>query len=230
MRLYLIRHGQSFVNLKDWNQGNLDTALTPKGIRQAEALAEFLPAELPTVDAIYASTMRRAAETAEIVAAAYAMPVIADPRLREVGNNRLDQTPFPNEELPGSYADYWASERPFSSVTPATNGGETFMHFRIRVGQFIEEAATRHQGETVLAVCHGGVVECAFDHIFNVGPWRRCEVWDHNTAVTCFEHVEIPGRETWRLHYHNRIPHLVDFEGEDDQALHGTPLVNGDDA
>jgi probable phosphoglycerate mutase len=60
----------------------------------------------------------------------------------------------------------------------------------------------------VAAVCHGGVVESVFDHIFNIGPWRRCEIWDHNTAVTYFEYLEQSGRELWRLHYHNRIDHI----------------------
>ena len=44
MNLYFIRHGQSFVNLKSWSQGNVDTALTPKGRMQAEALAAWLQA------------------------------------------------------------------------------------------------------------------------------------------------------------------------------------------
>lgn len=229
MKLYLIRHGQSFVNLKEWTQGNLDTALTPMGRRQAQALADFLPGDLPEVDVIYASTMRRATETAEIVAAAFGQRIHPEPRLREIGNNRFDHTPFPNDGLPSGYADYWASERPFASVTPATDGGETFMHFRTRVGLFIEEMAANHRGETVVAVCHGGVVECAFDHIFNIGPWRRCEVWDHNTAVTYFEYVEIPGRETWRLHYHNRIPHLIGFEEDENVVPQGTPLVGDEE-
>lgn len=221
MHLYFIRHGQSYVNLKEWQNGNTDEGLTERGQRQAQALAEWLPTEVPEFSSLYASTMRRAAETAQAVAAAYGCEIQWDARLREIGNNRLDHTPF--EELPRDYADWWASERPFTSVTPATEGGESLMHFRVRVGAFIEEMLQRHRDETIIAVCHGGVIEFAFDHIFNIGPWRRCEVWDHNTGVTHFEHVEHPGRETWRLHYHNRITHLygIDF---DDPALQ-KPLV-----
>ncbi len=96
-----------------------------------------------------------------------------------------------------------------------TEGGETFMHFRTRVGIFIEDILEQHHDEVVLVVCHGGVVECVFDHVFNVGPWRRCEIWDHNTAITLFEHVQHPGREVWRLHYHNRIDHLRDVKDTD---------------
>jgi len=152
--------------------------------------------------------MLRARETVAPLLAVYDRPVHYDDRLREVGNNRLDGQPWPNDNLPREYADYWASERPFSPVTPIIDGGETFMHFRIRVGLFVEMLVERHPQEVVLAVSHGGVIETIFDHVFNIGPWRRCEVWNKNTGVTYFEYVAHPQRETWRLHFHNHTEHL----------------------
>jgi len=207
MNLYMIRHGQSYVNLKEWDKGNVDEGLTELGQLQAAALAAWLPEHVPVVHALYGSTMKRARETAEPLAEAYRVPIEYDDRLRELGNNRFDHTPWPSDNLP-EYGDYWASERPFASITPANEGGETLMHFRVRLGAFVEELTERHRGETVVAVCHGGVVELTFDHVFNIGPWRRCEVWSKNTAITRFEYVEHPTRETWRLHYHNRVEHL----------------------
>ena len=209
MQLYLIRHGQSYVNLKDWDKGNVDEGLTELGQEQARRLAAWLPSHVPSVDAIYASTMRRARETVAAVAAAYGLEPQFDDRLREVGNNRLDHTPWPNDALPKDYANYWFSSRPFSPTVLNEINGETFMHFRTRVGLFVEDLTERHRGQVVLVVAHGGVVESVFDHVFNIGPWRRCEVWDHNTAVSHFEYVEHPGREVWRLHYHNRVEHLI---------------------
>lgn len=209
MHLYLIRHGESFVNLKDWDKGNTDEGLTPLGQRQAHALAAWLPQEMNHVDALYASTMKRARETAVPIAAAYDVPIHHDDRLREVGNNRLDHQPWPSDDLP-DYGNFWGSERPFSAITPNREGGESLMHSRVRVGHFIEELIEKHRDETVVAICHGGVVEMAFDHMFNVGSFRRCEVWSKNTGVTHFEYVEHPSRETWRLHYHNRVEHLLD--------------------
>lgn len=209
MQLYLIRHGESYVNLSDWTEGNKDTGLTPLGKRQAQALADWIAAVVPHIDALFASTMSRARETAEAVANAYDRNIYFDDRLREVGNNRHDHSAWPNDALPHQYGDHWASEYPFLSVTPSVEMGESWMHFRTRVGSFIEELVRERVDQTVLVVCHGGVVEAAFDHIFNVGPWRRCEVWDRNTAITHFEYVAHPNRETWRLHFHNRQEHLV---------------------
>jgi probable phosphoglycerate mutase len=212
MQLYLIRHGQSYVNLPDWDKGYSDEGLTELGQEQARRLAAWLPSHLSSVDVLYASTMRRARETAAAVAGAYEVEVQFDDRLREVGNNRLDHTPWPNDALPLNYADYWFSSRPFSPIILDELNGETFMHFRTRVGLFVEALVDRHLGQVVLVVAHGGVVESVFDHVFNIGPWKRCEVWDHNTAVTRFEYVEHPGREVWRLHYHNRTEHLIGLD------------------
>ena len=115
---------------------------------------------------------------------------------------------WPPGQIPNEYVDFWASARPFAPVLKRPDS-ESLMHFRTRVGGFIEDLAERHRHQTVLVVCHGGVIEFTFDHIFNVGPWRRCEVWTHNTGVTHFEFVEHPGRELWRLHSQNRTDHLL---------------------
>ncbi|HDQ71069.1 MAG TPA: histidine phosphatase family protein [Chloroflexi bacterium] len=211
MQLYLIRHGQSFVNLEDWDGDPPDAGLTDLGQKQATALAHWLPENLPQVDALYTSTMQRALETTRILTEAYSLEVREDDRLRELGNNRADHTPWPGGFAPrvDDYAaDYWSSERPYARIIPAAEGSESFMHFRTRVGDFIEEVLQRHRDQIVVAVCHGGVIGVTFDHVFNVGPWRRCEIWTYNTGVTCIEYVDHPNREVWRLHYHNRIDHL----------------------
>lgn len=212
MHLYLIRHGQSFVNLADWDWNGgatLDQPLTDLGMAQAEALAGWLPGHVARVNALYASSMQRARQTAEPLSQVYDCPVRFEDRVREIGNNRIDHTAWPAEEAPKRYKQVWATARPFSPTMHDAETSETYMHTRVRVGLFIEELVDRHRGENVLVVCHGGVIDCAFDHVFNVGPWRRCEMWTNNTGVTHFEYVEHPGREVWRLHYYNRADHLV---------------------
>ncbi len=221
MHLYFIRHGQSYVNLKEWTGGNKDTELTELGHQQAAALGAWLPTELRHIDVLYASTMNRAQQTAGYVARAYGIDIIPDVRIREIGNNRADHTAWPTDDLP-EYSDYWGSERPFASVTPAREGGESLMHFRTRIGSFIEDMIELHREQVVVAVCHGGVIEMAFDHIFNTGAFRRCEVWCKNTGITRFEYVEHPRREAWRLHYHSRADHLQGIES----AMEVTRIVS----
>jgi broad specificity phosphatase PhoE len=212
VHLYLIRHGQSPVNLADWPHGNSDEGLTALGRRQAAAVAGRLAGELDGVDALYTSTMRRARETADAVARALAVGVVDDDRIREIGNNRLDHSPWP--DLPTDYGDFWSTERPFASVTPAYERGESLMHFRTRIGAFLEHLWAHHAGGTVVTVTHGGVIDAVFDHLFNVGPWRRCQVWTANAALTHVEALPVegghPGPERWRLHRHNCVAHLVE--------------------
>ncbi len=212
MHLYLIRHGQSFVNLPDWTAEMTDVGLTDLGKQQAGALATWLPTYLPQVDIIYSSTMKRARETAGLASKPYNTEPVLDDRIREIGNNRNDHTPWPDEMVPTDYADFWASARPFAQLSTKADAGENFMHFRARVGHFVEEIVERHRNQRVIAVCHGGVIESVFHHIYNLGPWVRCEVWTHNTGITHFEWVEHPGREPWRLHFHSRIEHLGDVQ------------------
>lgn len=219
MNLYLIRHGQSYVNLPDWSEGNTDEALTDLGRQQAKALATYFPQEVPSIDWLYASDMARAKETAQALAETYGLEPSFDSRLREVGNNRLDHSPFPNNALPKDFAEFWGSAQPFSSLIKETAGGESWMHFRMRVGQFLEGLVAKHyqpdeqklKGQSVVAVCHGGVIEAAINHVFNIGHWQHCEVWMRNTGVTRLEYVNHPDRENWRLHYLNRVDHLRDL-------------------
>ena len=208
MHLYFIRHGQSYVNLPEWDKGNLDEGLTPLGQAQAEALAKWMPGQIPQIDALYCSTMLRARETVRPLAEAYQQYVLYDDRVREIGNNQRSHEPFPNDHLPNQYADFWSSERPFAPVSTSIENTEAMIHFRARIGMFIEDIVELHREQVVLVVCHGGVIDVAFDHIFDTGVWRRCEVWTKNTAVTCFEYVAHPNRETWRLHFHNRAEHF----------------------
>ncbi len=209
MHLYVIRHGQSYVNLPDWTGEDNDAPLTPLGEQQAEALAACLPGYLPKVDAIYSSTMRRPRGTVAPVAKAYGQEVILDHRLREIGNNRIDHSPYPEDQTPtrSDWIGMWPIEKPFAPVTRA-EGGESPMHFRIRVASFIEDMVERHRDERIIAVCHGGVMDAVFDYCFAIGPWRHCEVHTYNTGVSHFQFVTTAGKETWALHSHNGIEHL----------------------
>ena len=211
MHLYLIRHGQSFVNLPDWKPASpaaWDASLTLLGQQQAAALAAWLPTDVPHIDAIYASTMKRAQETAVPLSLAYNIPIIPDDRLRELGTNRADHSPYPQDELPVQFVSVAESRSPFEPVMRDAVDSESFTHFRVRVGLFMDAVLQRPFTDTILVVCHGGVINAAFDYVFNVGTFRSCDIWNLNTAVTHFEYDPAVGHQSWKLHFQGRIEHL----------------------
>src|SRR5690349_7599240 len=81
MKLFPVRHGETEWNVEGREIGQLDSALTLRGVQQAEALAQRL-SEL-RIDALYSSDLGRAMRTAEIISLECGVPVVADPALRE---------------------------------------------------------------------------------------------------------------------------------------------------
>src|SRR3954470_7385192 len=81
MRIIAVRHGETEWTAAGREIGQLDSALTPKGVEQAERLAVRL--SRLKIDAVYSSDLGRAMATAAAIAARRGMQVIPDPALRE---------------------------------------------------------------------------------------------------------------------------------------------------
>lgn len=212
MHLYLIRHAESEVNLPTFSDPDLlDLGLTERGQRQAKALADWLPNRILQPDILYSSTLLRTRQTMEPIERAFDMQATYDHRLREIGHNTVSGEPV-ERGMAMSYAEYWASERPFASITNKVNG-ETLIHFRARIGLFLHDLLEQRASQVVLVVCHGFVIDTFLDLAYNVGPFRNCEVWTSNSGITHLQYIQHPGRERWRLHYQNRIEHLQGIGG-----------------
>lgn len=216
MDLYLIRHGQSHINLPDFDRNDWDQVLTPLGEKQAEAVAKWIK---DNIDArhLYASTLQRAQQTAEYISAATGLNIQSEPLIREVGTSIPDGSPLPSEQLLSYDANIWGTLYPYDLVTP---NSENWMQFRTRVGKFIEqvlrsvsngpaETPEARATQTVLVVCHGGVIEACFEYVFAKGPWSVVAVMTNNTGITHLQYRPTPNRPDWRLYYHNRLDHLT---------------------
>jgi broad specificity phosphatase PhoE len=142
LHLLLVRHGQSYVNLDDWDGGNVDTGLTPLGKRQAASLAQWLVQQV-RIDALYTSTLARASETAAYLAEAAGIDAQPDDRLREFGHCYDDARPIPPEALPIHFAGFWATQWPYTPIGPNV---ESWLLFRVRVGRFLDDVLARHAG------------------------------------------------------------------------------------
>jgi broad specificity phosphatase PhoE len=147
--LILIRHGETEWNIIGRYQGQADPPLNPRGRQQSAELAEKLTEA--RLDMLYTSPLRRALETAEIVAERLNIPVYQDARLQEI--HQGDWQTRLRSEIEGLYPELfqrWESE-PWQ-VTPP--GGEHLCQVQARVYAAVDEILTRHPGKRVGLVAH----------------------------------------------------------------------------
>ena len=157
--IYLARHGETEWNLHGRFQGRRDSALTARGLEQAEQLAMELSAQ--PLDAVFASDLGRTLRTAVIVATRHGLPVQAHPGLREI-----DVGEWSGLER-GEVAARWPTEfenwrsRPASVRIP---GGETFREVQQRALAGLEELLSPLPGTRVAVITHGALLETVLAH------------------------------------------------------------------
>ncbi len=160
--VYLARHGQTAYNLEGRFQGQLPVPLDELGRTQAHELAER--AAMHGFATLWSSTLLRAHETAEIVAARIGLQPRPDPRLRETNAGDWTDRPFSEvqAEAPELFAKFIAGDPSF-----AFPGGESFAQQEERVGAALDEI---EQGALpALVVCHGMVIRAALS--VRAGHW-----------------------------------------------------------
>lgn len=203
--LYLIRHGESVPNVTPTIGGMQgDAGLTDRGREQARLLEQRLRAEELAADQLYASTLPRALETAEYVSRALGLPIQKDDALHELRPGEAD----------GMDVDEWRSrygEPEHEPFRPFAPGGESWAGFLVRAGAALLELVDRHPGETVVAVCHGGVIEASFSLVFGLGgSAERTSFATLNTSITRWRHRRGPaGRREWTAVTYNDSGHLA---------------------
>jgi len=155
--LLLARHGETDWNRDNRFQGRADPPLNDTGRTQARGLAAR-PA-LDEVAAVYSGPLRRAWETAEIVAAHLDLPVQLDPELVEIdvgewqGLTRSEV----DERFPEAF-------RRWLDHGPGWERGETYEEMARRTVHVLERIAGRHLGQNVLVVMHSGPIRAAHAH------------------------------------------------------------------
>jgi probable phosphoglycerate mutase len=159
--IILIRHGETAWNAERRLQGHIDIALNPEGQRQAAALAAALAGE--HIDAIVASDLQRALQTAQAVAGSRGLPVHTDPALRERCYGGFEGLLYAEIEqrFPAEFARWQA--RDVDALMPSgARSAETFRQFYTRSVEAILGWAAAYPGQSIVLVAHGGVLECAY--------------------------------------------------------------------
>jgi probable phosphoglycerate mutase len=193
MTIFLIRHGETLGNASRTVQ-HPDNPLSPRGVAQAERLAERLEREGLT--AILASDFARAAQTAEVLGRVTGLPVRHNPLLEERNFGDIRGTPY--------------AELGFDMFAPgyAPPNGETWEVFHARVDRawaLVQARAAATDGHLAV-VTHGLVCRSlAARHLLLLAGVEVPERWE-NTSVTIIDHPA-----PWRVRLLNCVAHLDDL-------------------
>lgn len=174
MKLYFIRHGETVWNTQAKLQGKSDIPLNEKGVALARVTGEAL-ADVPFA-AIYSSPLKRALQTAQLVAGDRDVPIVTDRRLEEIGFGIWEGLSCHKDhyEIPSdSFQDFFLD--PFGYQPPAQ--GETVRRVCGRTADFLEELIRKMGKEesNVLISCHGCTLRALMNYFYQdytAGFWR----------------------------------------------------------
>lgn len=174
MKLYFIRHGETVWNTQAKLQGKSDIPLNEKGVALARVTGEAL-ADVPFA-AIYSSPLKRALQTAQLVAGDRDVPIVTDRRLEEIGFGIWEGLSCHKDhyEIPSdSFQDFFLD--PFGYQPPTQ--GETVRHVCGRTADFLEELIRKMGKEesNVLISCHGCTLRALMNYFYQdytAGFWR----------------------------------------------------------
>jgi len=162
-RLLLVRHGEIEPRHQHTFGGQIDMNLSARGHEQAKTLAKFLRGK--TIDAIYASPMKRVQQTLAPFLSNGAPPQTIVPALREVDFGDWTGLGWQAvSEQFGFEAHEWLDQLEFKGAP----NGESGKTFRARVEPCLREIVRGHHGQTVAIFCHGGVVRMMLAILLNL--------------------------------------------------------------
>ncbi|MFT4605274.1 MAG: broad specificity phosphatase PhoE [Rhodothermales bacterium] len=150
--LYLARHGETDYNRRKLMQGrSIDASLNEVGIRQAEALSGRMAGE--SLDAIYASTLKRAQETADLLASPHQLKPRILPDLVEMAWGDLEGTPIADHtHYLKEVGEAWKA----GGFDHQIGGGESILDVERRAKAAWAHINQSHSdGQTAFAVTHG---------------------------------------------------------------------------
>ena len=184
-KLFLVRHGETMWNRQGLYQGQSDIALSPQGARQSERLRDRLASE--KIDAIYTSDLKRAMETARIIAAPHNLEVVPSKELQEIGFGEFEGQRF--EDIKDRFLPLekmWRGE----DLAASAPGGESLEQLASRLKEFVSKINHHSTQETVLIVSHGGSFRILMCLLLGIGLEHWWKVRLDNAALTIIDTYE----------------------------------------
>ncbi len=206
--VYLVRHGENVANLtREFSHRLIDYSLTEKGIGQARQTAQFFRDK--NIHVIYASPLKRAKETAQIIAEALELEVTVLEQFREVNVGTLETLPPTREnwEWHNRIVTEWLQGRPEVTFPE----GEDYHSLLARMRKGLEETTTGRTGQNIIIIGHAGIFTITLKDICsNVDYKELLKHRQRNCAITEIELVTGDGTITGQLKRWASHDHLAE--------------------
>ncbi len=206
-RVIVLRHGETEHNAARIWQGHLDTSLSERGQRQADAVGPAIAALSPT--AIVSSDLARARLTAQSVGRACGIPVQLDPRLREIDVGAWQG--LSASQVGEGWPDVQAALDRGEDVRRG-DSGETLAEVAGRVGAALtEQLATLGAGQCLVVSTHGASGRTAAAWLLGLGhdvAWRVL-----GGLGNCHWAELAEGRAGWRIQTWNASSGVASVAG-----------------
>ncbi len=192
--IFLVRHGETQWNLGEIFRGRADVPLNERGREQAEAVGRALAGL--DFNAVYASPLSRAVETASKIAAHHGIEVMTDEGLIDIDYGEWEG--IPKEEIKGRYADLYGRwmKAPNEVVFP---GAESILDVRERAFEAILRLAGRHAGETIALVSHRVVNKMILAAVMGMDSSRFWDIEQDTACINVIRYVKGGGKSEDRF-------------------------------
>lgn len=186
LTLYVTRHGETEWNLQRRMQGWMDSALTPKGTRDAASLGQRL--KNVEFKAIYSSSSKRTLRTAELIRGDRDIPMIPDDDLREIHLGEWEGKIASEIEIEDSeeYGSFWKTPHQYKPKS-----GESFYEVHDRVKAVLDRIIAGNTDGNVLIVTHAVVVKIIMSYFKGLSLETLWEPpFVHGTSLCVIEGVD----------------------------------------
>lgn len=205
--VFIVRHGENPANLTgEFSYRRIDYPLNDTGRRQAQQTAAYFRDQ--RINAIFSSPLKRAVETAQIIAQPLGLPVTALESFREVNVGTLEgRATQENWALHDRIFEDWLVRDQPESTFP---GGENLTRLVARVRDGLRTVVAGRDGQRLVVAAHGGILVasiralCPGTTLADLEPLRIA-----NCAITELEIVDGETAQTGILRGWARCSHLI---------------------
>lgn len=199
-RIILVRHGETTWNVEGRYQGQEDTPLSERGLKQGHLLAEGLR-QIP-IDLCIASPLQRSFQTCQFCAELHNLPVTADDRLLEINHGSWEGILAKEIEArdPQTYQQWHTAPH----LVQMPDGGETLEDVRKRVRAAFDEYVVKYPDKTILVAAHDAVNKAIICDLMGMGMEHFWQVKQDNTCINVLEYND----GIWRLVLLNSTNHM----------------------